>query len=88
LKGVTEDFEQQVQIVRLLPQDDALEIFNGNYIDPVIAVVHARAANNVQEATCKQTRPTDTHCSTEPLKGYWNNHSLPWLEKLSRKKYK
>jgi hypothetical protein len=51
LKGIHEDFGQQVQIVRLLLQDEALEKFNGNYIDPVITAVDATAAENVQENT-------------------------------------
>jgi hypothetical protein len=54
LKGVTEDFDQQVPIVRLLLQDDALKKFNGNYIDPVITAVDA--TNNVQEATQQQNQ--------------------------------
>jgi hypothetical protein len=61
--------EQQVQIVRLLLQHDALKKFNGNYIDPAILVVDATAANDVQEATQEQTRPTDAHHLTELLKG-------------------
>jgi hypothetical protein len=65
LKGVTEDYEQQVQVGRLLLQDDALEKLNGNYVDPVIALVDQTAANDVQEA-----RPINKHSSTALLKGY------------------
>jgi hypothetical protein len=60
LKGIHEDFGQQVQIVRLLLQDEALEKFNGNYIDPVITAVDATAAENVQENT-RQLNQTKWH---------------------------
>jgi hypothetical protein len=56
LKGVTEDYKQQVQIVWLWLQDDALEKFNGHCGDPVLVVVDPRAANDVQEATREQNQ--------------------------------
>jgi hypothetical protein len=54
LKGVNDDIDQQVQIVRLLLRDEALEKFNDNYVDPVITPVDATAAQNIQDATRQQ----------------------------------
>jgi hypothetical protein len=51
LKGTNNDYTQQVQIVRLLLREEALEKFNEEYLDPVITPVDPTAANNVQQAT-------------------------------------
>jgi hypothetical protein len=50
LKGVNDDIDQQVQIVRLLLRDEVLEKFK----DPVITPVDATAAQNIQDATLQQ----------------------------------
>jgi Retroviral aspartyl protease len=51
LKQATNNYEQQVQIVRLLLRDQALEKFNEEYVDPTITPVDPAAANDIQEAT-------------------------------------
>jgi hypothetical protein len=50
LKGVTDDFNQQVQIARLLLRDEALEKFNDNYVDPVPTPVDPAVAQDIQAA--------------------------------------
>jgi hypothetical protein len=51
LKGANGDYTQQVQTVRLLLREEALE-----YVDPVITPVDPTAAHDTQEAVCQQNQ--------------------------------
>jgi hypothetical protein len=56
LKGANNNYIQQVQIVRLLLQEEALEKFNEEYVDPVIAPVDPNTAQGAQEAARQQNQ--------------------------------
>jgi hypothetical protein len=56
LKGANDDYVQQVQIVRLLLREEALEKFNEEYVDPIITPVDPNAAQDAQDAVRQQNQ--------------------------------